>query len=89
VYLHEISPDPPVYLGKYPIDNIKVFMTCKDTLSCVHEPFGDAWYFGPERLNPRYSDEVDSSKERDSKGFSNATYRDTFESLDAQEKKEV
>jgi hypothetical protein len=64
-------------------------MTCKDTLFCVHEPFGDAWYFGPERLSPRYSDEMETSKERDTKGFDNATYRDIFEYLSTQERNEV
>lgn len=32
------------------------FLTRED-LVCIHEPFGDPFYFGPERMSDRYSDE--------------------------------
>jgi hypothetical protein len=63
----------------------QVFMTCKDTLKCVHEPFGDAWYFGPERLNPRYEKDVKARKET---GFSESTFKTIFDRIE-QENTEV
>ena len=64
-------------------------MTCRDTLSCVHEPFGDAWYFGPERLSPRYEAESKAKIARESSGHGNCTYRNVFEAMDEQKTKEV
>ncbi|EOD45495.1 hypothetical protein UCRNP2_7786 [Neofusicoccum parvum UCRNP2] len=54
-------------------------MTCRDTLQCVHEPFGDAFYFGPERLSERY--EADE-KARAESGFEESTYRTIFDRID-------
>jgi hypothetical protein len=54
-------------------------MTCRDTLQCVHEPFGDAWYYGPERLADRFEND---EKTRQDSGYANATYRDIFETID-------
>jgi hypothetical protein len=54
-------------------------MTSKDALKCVHEPFGDAWYFGPERLNPRYENDV---KARLHTGHSGSTYKTIFDSME-------
>ena len=57
----------------------QVFMTCRDTLKCIHEPFGDAFYYGPERLSSRF--EADE-KARVTTGFSESTYKtiiDRFE----------
>jgi hypothetical protein len=60
-------------------------MTRTDILSCVHEPFGDAFYFGPERLSSRYeSDE----KAREESGFANSTFKTIFERVE-REGKEV
>jgi len=47
-------------------------MTRRDILECVHEPFGDAFYFGPERLSERYEKDADA---REASGFSQTTYR--------------
>ena len=60
-------------------------MTRRETLRCVHEPFGDAFYFGPERLSKRY--EADGQARIES-GLSHSTYRTVFESL-GQEASEV
>jgi hypothetical protein len=57
----------------------RVFMTCRDTLQCVHEPFGDAWYFGLERLSDRYEDD---EKARKATGFAGSTYRTIFENME-------
>lgn len=52
-------------------------MTRRD-LQCVHEPFGDAYYFGPERLGDRYEDD---EKAREESGFANSTYRSIFDKI--------
>ncbi|KAK3333520.1 hypothetical protein B0T19DRAFT_483560 [Cercophora scortea] len=67
----------------------RVFMTRQNTLDCVHEPFGDAFYFkktetnksldGPERLSERYADD-DAAREKS--GFANTTYRDVIDQLE-------
>ena len=59
--------------------HLQVFMTRRDTLKCVHEPFGDAFYYGPERLSMRYEND---EKQRVESGFSNSTFQtilDRFE----------
>ncbi|CAG9944628.1 unnamed protein product [Clonostachys rosea f. rosea IK726] len=55
----------------------RVFMTRRDSLQCVHEPFGDAFYFGPERLSERYTD----AAEREASGMANTTYDDVLEDI--------
>ncbi|KAI9675705.1 MAG: hypothetical protein M1817_001072 [Caeruleum heppii] len=57
----------------------RVFMTRRDTLNCIHEPFGDAFYFGPERLSERYEKD---EKERLESGFSESTYKTIIDRLD-------
>ncbi|KAL5117996.1 helicase [Pleosporales sp. CAS-2024a] len=56
----------------------RVFMTRHDTLQCVHEPFGDAYYFGPERLAERYESDAQARKES---GYSESTYRTIFDRI--------
>jgi hypothetical protein len=56
----------------------RVFMTRRDTLQCVHEPFGDAYYFGPERLAERYEGDEQARKES---GYSQSTYRTIFDRI--------
>ncbi|KAF2874064.1 P-loop containing nucleoside triphosphate hydrolase protein [Massariosphaeria phaeospora] len=56
----------------------RVFMTRRDTLQCVHEPFGDAYYFGPERLAERYEED---EKARLESGYSDSTYRTIFDRI--------
>lgn len=53
-------------------------MTRRDTLQTVHEPFGDAFYFGPERLHDRYEKD---EEERKSSGFGDSTYRTIFDNI--------
>ncbi|KAI8634574.1 P-loop containing nucleoside triphosphate hydrolase protein [Xylariaceae sp. FL1651] len=57
----------------------RVFMTRRDILQCAHEPFGDAFYYGPERLGERYTDDEAG---RTSSGFSKTTYQDVLDRLD-------
>ncbi|KAF2792557.1 hypothetical protein K505DRAFT_246432 [Melanomma pulvis-pyrius CBS 109.77] len=56
----------------------RVFMTRRNTLQCVHEPFGDAYYFGPERLAERYEDD---EKARTESGYSDSTYKTIFDRI--------
>jgi hypothetical protein len=60
-------------------------MTRRDTLQCVHEPFGDAYYFGPERLAERYEDD---EKARTESGYAHSTYKTIFDRI-AKEGSEV
>ncbi|KAF2456946.1 P-loop containing nucleoside triphosphate hydrolase protein [Lineolata rhizophorae] len=57
----------------------RVFMTRKDTLQCVHEPFGDAWYYGPERLAERYAADEET---RVGSGFSGSTYKTILDRIE-------
>ncbi|KAK4448584.1 P-loop containing nucleoside triphosphate hydrolase protein [Podospora aff. communis PSN243] len=58
----------------------QVFMTRED-LNCIHEPFGDAFYFGPERLSERYADDA---KAREESGFATTTFADVVRQLEAE-----
>lgn len=53
-------------------------MTRRDTLQTVHEPFGDAYYFGPERLAERYEKDA---KAREESGYADSTYRTIFDRI--------
>ena len=53
-------------------------MTRKD-LACVHEPFGDAFYYGPERMSARFEGDAET---RDGSGFSSSTYKTIFDRLE-------
>ena len=54
-------------------------MTRHDTLTCVHEPFGDAFYYGPERLSERYEKD---EKERIESGFADSTYKTILDRIE-------
>lgn len=56
-----------------------MFLTRPDTIACAHEPFGDAFYYGPERLGHRFTDDAAS---RGRSGFSNVTYKDVLDRFD-------
>jgi hypothetical protein len=60
-------------------------MTRTDVLACVHEPFGDAFYFGSERLSSRYEQD---EKAREATGCSNTTFKSVFDRFE-RESKEV
>ncbi|MCJ1472796.1 hypothetical protein MMC13_001445 [Lambiella insularis] len=48
-----------------------VFMTCHDNVVCYHEPFGDSFYYGPERISPTYMHNEVATKKS---GFEKSTY---------------
>lgn len=53
-------------------------MTRRDILKTVHEPFGDAFYYGPERLSERYEND---EKARVESGFSESTFKTIFDRI--------
>ncbi|PYH95083.1 hypothetical protein BO71DRAFT_212567 [Aspergillus ellipticus CBS 707.79] len=57
----------------------RVFMTRRDTIQCIHEPFGDAFYYGPERLSSRFAD--DEQARLDS-GFSQSTFQTVLDRIE-------
>jgi hypothetical protein len=54
-------------------------MTRPDILNCAHEPFGDAFYYGPERLSERYEKDV---KGRQDSSFVDSTYKTVLDRLE-------
>jgi hypothetical protein len=54
-------------------------MTRRDVLTCEHEPFGDPFYYGQERMSERF---MNDEKTREESGFSNCTYKTIFEKLE-------
>lgn len=58
-------------------------MTRRDILQTAHEPFGDAFYYGPERLSERFANDEES---RIKSGFAKSTYRTVMDRLDNDEK---
>ena len=71
------DPSPPL---------IQVFMTRRDALQCVHEPFGDAYYFGPEFMSERFEDD---EAYRKSSGSFDRSYADILDSIQEEGEKEV
>ncbi len=53
-------------------------MTRPDDLTCAHEPFGDAYYYGPEHLGERFRTDQDA---RATSGFAQTTYKDVLDRL--------
>ncbi|KAJ5974026.1 hypothetical protein N7481_011236 [Penicillium waksmanii] len=73
--------DKPIFVAVHPracsTAFERVFMTQHDTITCFHEPFGDAFYYGPERLSARYADE----QVRFRSGFNESTYGSVLEGI--------
>ncbi|KAI9372414.1 P-loop containing nucleoside triphosphate hydrolase protein [Aspergillus egyptiacus] len=61
----------------------RVFMTQRETIHCFHEPFGDPFYYGPERLSDRYEGD-EHQHVRSASGYSDATYRTILEEIENQ-----
>ncbi|KKY33294.1 hypothetical protein UCDDA912_g06669 [Diaporthe ampelina] len=60
-------------------------MTRRDILQTAHEPFGDAFYYGPERLSVRFADDEDA---RIQSGFSRSTYKTIMDRLENDSKEQ-
>ena len=54
-------------------------MTQRDAVTCIHEPFGDSFYHGPERMGSRY--EHDEKARLDS-GFAESTFRTVLDKIE-------
>ncbi|KAL7818462.1 P-loop containing nucleoside triphosphate hydrolase protein [Trichoderma gracile] len=82
-----MAPRPPIFVATHPracsTAFERVFMARRDILECVHEPFGDAFYFGPEFLSDRFRDNHDYRK---STQYCNTTYKDVLDSLERAQK---
>jgi hypothetical protein len=61
-------------------------MTRRDALKCVHEPFGDAFYFGPEFMSKRFADDA---AYREESASSQKTYADIVQDIAEEGQKEV
>lgn len=59
-------------------------MMTREDLKCVHEPFGDAFYYGGERFGERYLGKEHQAI-RDKSGFSETTYRDVVDDIEGRE----
>lgn len=53
-------------------------MTRRDTLRCEHEPFGEPFYYGPERMSERFEDD---KAYRVKSGHANTTYGDVMDRI--------
>lgn len=60
-------------------------MTRRQSLQTIHEPFGDAYYYGPERMGSRFEDD---EKARAESGFSDSTFKTIMDRIE-QEAAEV
>ena len=54
-------------------------MTQRDTITCMHEPFGDSYYHGPERMASRYKHD---EKARLESGFAESTFRTVLDKIE-------
>ncbi|KAG8528847.1 uncharacterized protein KY384_006536 [Bacidia gigantensis] len=55
-------------------------------LTCIHEPFGDAFYYGPERLSSRFEND---ERARIDSGFSESTYQTVIDRIHSEESEGV
>lgn len=61
----------------------RVFMARRDILECAHEPFGDAFYFGPEFMSDRFRHDAAT---RQSSEYRDTTFKSVLERLEDAEK---
>src|SRR5690554_138598 len=77
-----LTPKKPIFLATHPRSCStafeRVMLTRPDTLHCIHEPFGDAFYYGPERLGTRF---LDDPQARKASGFSTTTFADVVDRI--------
>jgi hypothetical protein len=56
-------------------------MTRRDSIQTIHEPFGDAFYFGPERMGTRFEDDEEA---RINSGYSESTFKTILDRIEAE-----
>ncbi|KAK4902261.1 hypothetical protein LTR27_001164 [Elasticomyces elasticus] len=54
-------------------------MTRRNSLQTIHEPFGDAFYYGPERMGTRFEQDEEA---RAKSGFSDSTFKTILDRID-------
>ncbi|KAK1536820.1 uncharacterized protein CCOS01_02140 [Colletotrichum costaricense] len=78
-----ITPSKPIFCATHPracsTAFERVFMSRRDKLACVHEPFGDAFYYGPERTGERFENDAEG---REKSGFAETTYADVLRQIE-------
>ena len=58
-------------------------MTRRNTIHTVHEPCGDAYYYGPERMGSRFEGE-EHEQDREKSGFSQSTFKSIFDRIESE-----
>ena len=61
------------------LTSLQVFMTRRNSLQTIHEPFGDAFYYGPERMGTRFEGDEEA---RAKSGFSDSTFKTILDRID-------
>lgn len=54
-------------------------MTRRKSIHTIHEPFGDAFYYGPERMGTRFENDEEARK---ASGFSDSTFRTIMDRIE-------
>ena len=54
-------------------------MTRRKSLQTIHEPFGDAFYYGPERMSARFEKD---ERERAESGFAESTFKTILDRIE-------
>jgi hypothetical protein len=60
-------------------ETFKVFMTRRKSIQTIHEPFGDDFYYGPERMGTRFEDDEQARLES---GFSESTFKTIMDRIE-------
>ena len=54
-------------------------MTRRNSLQTIHEPFGDAYYYGPERMGSRFEEDEQA---REESGFATSTFKTILDRIE-------
>lgn len=54
-------------------------MTRRNSIQTIHEPFGDAFYYGPERMGTRFENDEEA---RLKSGFSQSTFKTIMDRIE-------
>ncbi|CAK1362223.1 hypothetical protein CB0940_02497 [Cercospora beticola] len=57
----------------------RVFMTRRNSIQTIHEPFGDAFYYGPERMGTRFENDEEARKQS---GFAESTFKTILDRIE-------
>ena len=54
-------------------------MTRRNSIQTIHEPFGDAFYYGPERMGTRFENDEEARKQS---GFAESTFKTILDRIE-------